>query len=212
MQYSKGSGEETTVARNSEAAAAETRDGRVRRGEANRGRILDALYELVGQGTIRPTAEQVAKRAGVGERTVFRHFEDMETLYAEVVSRLQREIRPILEEPAHTGTLEERVEALVERRVRMFDHALPYFRSAQSHRPRSPYLREEYSNTRRWLRENLVRQLSPEIEQRGDLVEAIELLLTPDAYERLRGEQRLGKERVATLLEEAVLALLGAGR
>jgi AcrR family transcriptional regulator len=184
----------------------------VRRGEANRERILEALYELVGQGMIQPTAEQVARRAGVGERTVFRHFEDMETLYAEINARLQREFRPILEEPIQTGSLETRVEALIERRVRVFDHALPYFRAAQTHRPRSRFLREEYSSTRRQLREELVRQLSPEIERAEDLVEAIELLLTPDAYDRLRGEQRLGRDRVARLLEQAVLALLQGAR
>ena len=201
------------MARDREAgAAAETRDGRVRRGEANRERILEALYELVGQGTIQPTAEQVAKRAGVGERTVFRHFEDMETLYAEINARLQREYRPILQEPIQKGSLETRVASLVERRVRVFDHALPYFRAAKTHRPRSKFLSEEYSTTRRLLREELVRQLAPEIEAAGDLVEAIELLLTPDAYDRLRGEQRLGRDRVIQLLEQAVLALLRGAR
>jgi AcrR family transcriptional regulator len=199
------------VARNSEAAA-ETQDGRVRRGEANRERILEALYELVGQGTLQPTAEQVARRAGVGERTVFRHFEDMETLYAEIDARLQREFRPILAEPIQTGSLEARVASLVERRVRVFDHALPYFRAAQIHRHRSKFLSETYSSTRRELREELVRQLAPEIEGGDDLVEAIELLLTPDAYDRLRGEQRLGRDRVVRLLEGAVLALLKGRR
>ncbi len=202
---------ERAVARNSEAAV-ETRDGRVRRGEANRERILEALYELVGEGVSQPTAEQVAKRAGVGERTVFRHFEDMETLYAEINARLRQEYGPLLGEPVREGPLEARVASLVERRVRVFDHALPYFRAAQRHRARSKYLREEYTHTRRQLREELVRQLAPEIEASGDLVEAIELLVTPDAYDRLRGEQRLGRERVTQLLERAVLALIRDAR
>ena len=46
-------------------------DGRVRRGARNRQTIVDALLDLVGSGILRPTAQQVADRAGVGIRTVF---------------------------------------------------------------------------------------------------------------------------------------------
>ena len=43
---------------------------------------IDALQELVHEGVLVPTAQTVAERAGVGIRTVFRHFDDMETLFA----------------------------------------------------------------------------------------------------------------------------------
>ena len=39
----------------------ETIDGRVRRGERNRERILDATYALIRGGNFQPTAEEVAK-------------------------------------------------------------------------------------------------------------------------------------------------------
>ena len=59
-------------------------DGRVRRGERSRGAIVEALHALIGAGDLAPTAQQVAERAGVGLRSVFRHFRDMESLFAEV--------------------------------------------------------------------------------------------------------------------------------
>ncbi len=96
------------MARNGRGGEAiESADGRVRRGAQNRDRILDALYALIGEGELQPTAEQVARRAGVGERTVFRHFEDMETLHAELSGRLRREVAPLLEGRRPEGSLRE---------------------------------------------------------------------------------------------------------
>ena len=62
-------------------------DGRVQRGERNRAAIVDALLSLLEDGVLRPSARQVAERAGVSLRAVFQHFDDMESLYAEWVRR-----------------------------------------------------------------------------------------------------------------------------
>ena len=59
-------------------------DGRLHRSMATRRKIVTALETLIRAGTLSPTAEQVAVQAQVGLRTVFRHFDDMETLYREI--------------------------------------------------------------------------------------------------------------------------------
>ncbi len=69
-------------------------DGRILRGERTRVLIVSAILELLRAGTVRPTAEQVAARAKVGVRTVFRHFDAMESLYAAMNATLAEEIRP----------------------------------------------------------------------------------------------------------------------
>ena len=40
-------------------------DGRLMRSERSRAGIVQALYELVGEGSLEPTADHVAERAGV---------------------------------------------------------------------------------------------------------------------------------------------------
>src|SRR5262245_8040613 len=95
-------------------------DGRVRRSEKSRAAIVTARFDLVGEGVVRPTAQQVAERAGVGIRSVFRHFDDMESLYAAMNARLRAEVLPLLRDETVTGTLRTRALALVERRVRLF--------------------------------------------------------------------------------------------
>jgi TetR/AcrR family transcriptional regulator of autoinduction and epiphytic fitness len=61
-------------------AEADHIDGRRLRGERTRARVLDALLALVEEGSLHPTAQAVASRAGVALRTVYHHFEDVEAL------------------------------------------------------------------------------------------------------------------------------------
>ena len=63
---------------------AATQDGRTARAERTREKVVDAVLELLDGGDVRPTAERIAKRAGVSERTVFQHFADREALFGAV--------------------------------------------------------------------------------------------------------------------------------
>ena len=58
-----------------------TEDGRRQRSDRSRRRIIEALFDLIGEGDMSPSAVNVAARAEVGLRTVFRHFEDMDSIY-----------------------------------------------------------------------------------------------------------------------------------
>ncbi|MGH7288522.1 MAG: TetR/AcrR family transcriptional regulator [Myxococcota bacterium] len=192
-----------------------TTDGRVRRSEKSRQAIADAMFELVGGGVLQPTAQQVAERAGVGIRSVFRHFDDMEGLFAAMDARLRSEVVPLLREIEPEGALERRAGDLVERRVRLFERIAPYKRSANLARARSPFLRARHGALVRELRENLLHWL-PEFERApADLVEAVDLATSFEAWDRLRSDQRLSRERAHAALERIVLALvddLVAGR
>jgi AcrR family transcriptional regulator len=66
-----------------------TGSGRSRRvdAQANRGRILDVAEEVFGQGGDSASTEEVARRAGVGIATVFRHFPTKAALLQAVLVR-----------------------------------------------------------------------------------------------------------------------------
>ena len=55
--------------------------------------VVCALTALIYEGHLSPTAEQVATRADVGLRTVFRHFASRESLIASVWPRMQARVR-----------------------------------------------------------------------------------------------------------------------
>lgn len=189
------------------AASEAVRDGRVERGTRNRDAIVEALVELVRSGELFPTAEAVAARAGVGTRTVFRHFEDMESLYAELNARVQEEVRPLLQDD-FAGSVEMRVTKLVATRAAVFERIAPFRRAAQVQRWRSPFLQAEQHHAARQLRAHLLGAL-PELESGPEItLEAIDLIASVGSWERLRGDQKLGRDRARAVIEEALLGLL----
>ena|SRR2546422_3089650 len=196
------------VATPTSRASALASDGRVRRAERSGQAIVDALLELVGKGILEPTAQQVATRAGVGIRTVFRRFSDMERLFAEMSARMQAEALPLLVGGRPSGDLAERARALVGRRVAFFERIAPYKRAANLKRWRSPFLRARHAELVRVLRADLVRRL-PELRRAPEaFVDALDLATSFEAWDRLRTEQRLGRERAHAAVERMVLGLV----
>lgn len=191
------------------AQPSETTDGRLLRSERSRDLISGALYELIGEGHPEPTAQQVAERAGVGIRTVFRLFSDMEALYATLDARLLAEVMPMLRDgPPEGADLGERATELVADRAALFERIAPYKRASNLKRGRSPFLAEQHRKLVRLLRERLLRWL-PELRAApGDLVEALDQATSFEAWDRLRSDQRLGRPRARAATERAVQALV----
>lgn len=190
------------------AADAPAADGRVRRAQRSGQAIVEALMELVGSGVLEPTAQQVAERAGVGIRTVFRRFSDMESLFAEMDARLQAEAVPILVGGRPDGSLTERVRGLIRQRVAFFERIAPYKRSGNRKRWRSPFLRERHALLGRALRADLVRWL-PELERASAAtMDALDLVTSFEAWDQLRSEQGLGTGRAQAAVERAALTLV----
>jgi len=184
-------------------------DGRLERGQRNRAAIVRALFDLVGEGVLQPTAQQVADRAGVGIRTVFRHFADMESLLSEVNGRVREHALPLFQEASSGGGLEERARELVERRVRLFERIAPYKRSGNLQRWRSRVVEREQAIMVRKLRADLLGWL-PELQSaEPETVEALDAALSFEVWDRLRTDQRLGRERARAALERIVTGVLG---
>lgn len=182
-------------------------DGRVQRSERSRTAIVQAMLELIGEGSLSPTAQQVAERADVGVRTVFRHFSDMETLFATMNERLTADVHSLFVDGVQTGPYENRVDALIERRMGIFSALAPYMRSSTLQRWRSAFLQSEHERTIRVMRRDLRRWL-PEIESAPtEIADALEMILSFDAWNRLRVDQRLSLKRTAVVLRQAVLDL-----
>jgi AcrR family transcriptional regulator len=169
--------------------------------------MVQALFDLVGSGELQPTAQQVARRAKVGIRTVFRHFSDMESLLAELNERVRERALPLIEGPPAGGTREERARGLVAQRVRFYEQIAPYKRSGNLQRARSDFVAGEHARLVRTLRTNLLRWL-PEIARRPELVDALDAVTSFDVWDRMRNDQRLGRDRAAAALERIVLALV----
>ena len=183
-------------------------DGRLLRSERSRANIVRAMFELVGEGELRPTARQVADRAGVGIRTVFRRFSDMETLFAEVDRIFAEAARPFLDSTPVAGTLANRAAALLRFRCKRFERFEPYLRSTRLHRPRSQFLQRRYSSFLEQQREQL-RTWMPELESAPrDWVDAMEAATSFEQWDDLRSTRGLGKARTRAAMERMVRVLV----
>jgi len=201
--------QEAAVATQARRAAEPASDGRVRRGERSGQAIVEALVGLVGDGILEPTAQQVAVRAGVGMRTVFRRFSDMESLLAEMGARVEAEALPLLVGGRPSGDLTERARALVSQRATFFERIAPYKRAGNLKRWRSPVVRYRHARLVRALRADLRRWL-PELRRApAGVADALDLATSFEAWDRLRTEQRLARERAQAAVERMVLCLVG---
>ena len=79
-------------------------DGRRARRHRSRDLAVDAVLDLLGEGVLRPTAQQVAERSGVSLRSIFRIFDDVESLNAAAAARQLSRIRHLFVDVMPTGT------------------------------------------------------------------------------------------------------------
>lgn len=101
-------------------------DGRRERSRSSHKRIVEAMMELIVGGDLAPSAARVAEEAGIGLRTVFRHFDDMDSLYAEITATVTDRVMPIVSMPYPDQDWRANIRELVRRRVRVFDATLPF--------------------------------------------------------------------------------------
>lgn len=181
-------------------------DGRRRRSEQSRDRIVDAMLALVAEGQITPSAEQVATRAAVGLRSVFRHFRDMESLYAEMTARLSRQYEDWLAPFAASDWHGQLTEAL-ERRVATYEMLMPFKRAADAHRHESPAIQAEHARTLQMMRARLKSLLPKALAEDAQAFEALDLLLSFETWQRLRMEQQLPADRALTVIRGLLEAI-----
>ena len=182
-------------------------DGRVLRGRRNRAAIVEAIYELIQEGGAQPTARQVAARAGVQPRTVFRHFQDMASLNAELSARVRSEVAPLIHETPYEGALAERIATVARVRSEAFERFAPFERVSRGMLDRYEFLRADHADTVLELRENL-RTALPEIRQLPQpLSAALELVFSFEAWDHLRADQDLRPLQARRAVEQAALAL-----
>lgn len=183
-------------------------DGRVRRGRENRERILQAVYELVRENQVPPRADQVAARANVGQRTVFRHFSDIETLRADMNARVLSEVAPMLlkQVPAE-GSFDSRLKALIHKRAGIFDHIAPFRRVAAS---RPGQFDQERARLTEFLRSEVKWVFAREIERMSrETLDAIDAIASFEMWDRLRRDQKLGRSRAEVVIIAAIRRLAG---
>ena len=192
------------------SANALSTDGRVRRAARSRAAIENALFALVGEGIVQPTVQDVAQRAGVAMRSVFRHFADRESLFASIDTRLRLEAAPLVRAAQPTGSPSDRVRDMVRLRATIFERIAHYKYAGDLERRRSPVIQSQHEHLVSDLRAGIRRWLPELATAPVELAEGLELVTSFEAWSRLRTEQHLGPVRARAVMTRAATLLVQA--
>ncbi|MBQ74263.1 MAG: TetR family transcriptional regulator [Gammaproteobacteria bacterium] len=183
-------------------------DGRRLRSRDSKRKIVSAMLELVREGNIAPTAEEVAQRANVGLRTVFRRFKDMESLYAEMSVAISEQVAPIVNKALGHEEWWRNFAQLVERRLRVYEVIMPYRVAADVLKFRSDILQTRHLEIVHDERERLMSVLPPFLLEDRPLIEALQAVLSFDMWNQLRSDQELSAQQAADVVNRIISRLL----
>jgi AcrR family transcriptional regulator len=198
------------------ARAAAEPDGRQGRTARSRQAICDACLDLVEEGVLQPSADQIADRASVSRRSIFNHFSDLTALYDAVVKAGLERCAPLLEEVPRSLSARARAARLAETCARFHEATTPFRRSMvvqgligplseQALRVSRELLREERDGVAALFGAELATLPSSE---RAELVEALAAAVGPAQWEHLRSSRGLSHARARAVMQRSLLALL----
>ena len=183
-------------------------DGRRERAERTRQAIIDAAGGMIVEGILAPTAQQIADRAGVGIRSFFRHFLDMESLFLAVDGQSRDSMEALFMGGDRTGTLEDRILHAVERHAQGYEVHANAIRAAKANFWRWELMHKNYQRYQRGLRKDFddwLPELKTLAKAERDTVDAI---ASGEMWLRLRDEQELSKQRSIEIVVNLLAILI----
>jgi AcrR family transcriptional regulator len=191
-------------------------DGRTARRHRNRLAALDAAFELFSEGNVLPSIEDVAIRAGLSPRSMYRYFTDAHELHLLALARRAEVAEPLygLDRPGE-GPLADRIERVVDQRLRLYDESAPAIRMAFAIAPSLPAIRAQVELRKKQLSDQLQVHFAPELDHQprsaGESVLAcVDVLCQFESLEQLRVERGLSRDRTRKTLVVGLTALLSA--
>lgn len=183
-------------------------DGRRQRSERSQTAIIEAALALMEEGTLVPTAQQIADRAGVGIRSFFRHFADMDSLFLAADEMLLDSYEALFQVADRDGSLSNRVSRAVELYGNAFDNLMQMILCTKALLWRFPKLKENYAWHQKRLRKELELWLPEVADLPRDRREAVHAVASFEVWHRLREHQGLSYGASADIVTGMVMDLV----
>ena len=120
-------------------------DGRSAIRDRNRDAVLDAVLDLFSEDNLSPGPDEVALRVGLSVRSVYRYFDDHDSLTRAAIAR------------------EDRIDRFVDSRLRLQAEVGATVRAARIRATFDDLVREDMEASRTFLREQIGRHFAPEL-------------------------------------------------
>lgn len=185
-------------------------DGRSARAQRTRDSVVNAVLELANRGDARPTAREIADRAGISVRSVYVHFDDLDDLFRAAAARHFEQMESLLQPVDVSLPIAARIVAAADQRVAIHENFGAVRRAAEQWAPLSPALAEMLRVGRDVGRQDTERLFGPVLLGRADhdiALAAITLVLGANAWDSLR-DQGLSVDAASEIIIHTVTRLL----
>lgn len=189
-------------------------DGRTMRRTRNRTAVIAALLAIVREGNLRPGAAEIADRAGVSHRSIFRYFEDLDDLARTAIDYAFMEAGPLADIPEiGEGDLQARVAAMVDARLALYESVDGTMQLVRMRAPSIPSIDEGIAQIavvfKAQVTEHFATELAAIDEAERDLmIDAILVLTSYDSFTLHRRVLHSDAERTRAAWVYALSALL----
>ncbi len=189
-------------------------DGRSAIRDRNRTAVLDAVLDLFSENNLSPGPEEVALRAGLSARSVYRYFNDRDGLTRAAIARNIERVGPRFRLSAiGEGSQSERIERFVAARLTLVAEVGPTFRAGRARATFDPLVAEDLHGARRFLFEQVARHFAPELEamdpsRASARALAIDALFSLESLDGYLHDHALSCAEATPLLADALHALL----
>lgn len=146
------------------------------------------MIALIQEGNLQPSAIQIADRAGVSHRSIFRYFDDLDDLMRTSIEHAFADAASVGRiEHYGMGTLDERIAAFVTSRLALYRHVDGAMQVSRMKAPVIPLIDESIGRIARASRKQISRQFAPEVGTRSPqdaelLTDAILVASSYDAF------------------------------
>ena len=183
-------------------------DGRIQRSQRSREKILRAYWELMLGGDMEPSAAAIAEHAGVGLRSVFRHFDDLDTLLLELMSLCYDEVTPQFLKPLKSINWKDQILELVERNVEIWERIKVPHTAGELGRFKSQILMDYYKRSRNLEISGIRAILPKDINNYDNVLFALDSTLSFSTMRRLREDRKLSIPKVKNIMSLLVKSIL----
>lgn len=198
------------------STSAEEFDGRQSRTARSRLAICEACLDLVQAGSLQPSADEIAERAGVSRRSIFNHFADLAELYDAVVEVGMRRYAPLLEKISDREPVARRVDRLVRTRSKFLEATAAFTRALTAQSlvgPAADQARRVSRDALRRQHQEVERLFQPELgglsaTERAEVLEAISAAMAPVLWESLRRARGNSASRARAVMKRTLTAIL----
>jgi AcrR family transcriptional regulator len=179
-----------------------------------RARALDAFIDLVLEGHLPPTADQVAERAGISKATFFRYFESLNAMRYDAGARMLERFPLLHVADPGQGPLRERIERFVALRVELWEKVHLLAQLQRTMVLRDPDAARMVDRVREMMLDQVREHFAPELRersaaQRDDAATLIAMITSVESWEQFRntyGRSPLQTRRAWTQAVEALLS------